>query len=58
MPSAGIVAFMTDILFLPAQLGPRRALLVLTSHMRHADAGYDEAIACAKAHGLNLPILS
>jgi urocanate hydratase len=26
--------------------------------MRHADAGYDEAIACAKAHGLNLPSLS
>jgi urocanate hydratase len=26
--------------------------------MRHADAGYDEAIACAKAHGLNLPGLS
>jgi urocanate hydratase len=23
--------------------------------MRHADAGYDEAIACAKTHGLNLP---
>jgi urocanate hydratase len=26
--------------------------------MRHADAGYDEAIACAKAHGLKLPSLS
>jgi urocanate hydratase len=25
--------------------------------MRHADAGYEEAIACAKAHGLNLPSL-
>jgi urocanate hydratase len=25
--------------------------------MRHADAGYDEAIACAKTHGLNLPSL-
>jgi urocanate hydratase len=23
--------------------------------MRHADAGYDESIACAKAHGLKLP---
>jgi urocanate hydratase len=23
--------------------------------MRHADAGYDEALACAKANGLNLP---
>ena len=23
--------------------------------MRHADAGYEEAIACAKAHGLKLP---
>jgi urocanate hydratase len=29
-----------------------------TGVMRHADAGYDEAIACAKAHGLNLPSLS
>jgi len=26
--------------------------------MRHADAGYDEAIACAKAHKLKLPSLS
>jgi urocanate hydratase len=26
--------------------------------MRHADAGYDEAIASAKAHGLKLPSLS
>jgi urocanate hydratase len=26
--------------------------------MRHADAGYDEAIACARAHGLKLPSLS
>ena len=25
--------------------------------MRHADAGYDEAIACAKEQGLNLPML-
>jgi len=25
--------------------------------MRHADAGYEEAIACARAHGLNLPFL-
>ena len=25
--------------------------------MRHADAGYDEAIACARANGLNLPSL-
>ena len=25
--------------------------------MRHADAGYDDAIACAKMHGLNLPLL-
>src|SRR5580658_5357745 len=29
-----------------------------TGVMRHADAGYDEAIACAKAHGLKLPSLS
>ncbi len=26
--------------------------------MRHADAGYDEAILCAKEQGLNLPMLS
>ena len=25
--------------------------------MRHADAGYEEAIACARAQGLNLPFL-
>ena len=25
--------------------------------MRHADAGYEEAIACASEHGLNLPML-
>ena len=28
-----------------------------TGVMRHADAGYAEAIACAKAKGLNLPML-
>ncbi len=26
--------------------------------MRHADAGYDEAVVCAKEHGLNLPMLA
>jgi urocanate hydratase len=26
-----------------------------TGVMRHADAGYDEALACAREHGLNLP---
>jgi urocanate hydratase len=26
-----------------------------TGVMRHADAGYEDAIACAKEHGLNLP---
>ena len=26
-----------------------------TGVMRHADAGYDDALACAKEHGLNLP---
>ena len=25
--------------------------------MRHADAGYEDAIACASEHGLNLPML-
>ncbi|RVT53739.1 urocanate hydratase [Rubrivivax albus] len=29
-----------------------------TGVMRHADAGYDEAMACAKAQGLNLPMLN
>ena len=26
--------------------------------MRHADAGYEDAIACAREHGLELPLLS
>jgi urocanate hydratase len=26
--------------------------------MRHADAGYDEAIACAKDMGLDLPMVT
>jgi urocanate hydratase len=25
--------------------------------MRHADAGYEEAVACAREHGLNLPMV-
>ncbi len=29
-----------------------------TGVMRHADAGYDTAIACARRHGLKLPMLS
>ena len=29
-----------------------------TGVMRHADAGYDEAIACAKEHHLDLPMLN
>jgi hypothetical protein len=29
-----------------------------TGVMRHADAGYDDAIACAREQGLNLPMLS
>jgi len=29
-----------------------------TGVMRHADAGYDEAIACAREQGLNLPMVS
>jgi urocanate hydratase len=28
-----------------------------TGVMRHADAGYDEAIACAREHGLKLPMV-
>jgi urocanate hydratase len=40
----------------------RRLERVLTNDpasgvMRHADAGYPEAIACARAHGLKLPML-
>jgi urocanate hydratase len=40
----------------------RRLERVLTNDpasgvMRHADAGYDDAIACARAHGLKLPML-
>jgi urocanate hydratase len=26
--------------------------------MRHADAGYPDAIACAAAHGLDLPMIA
>jgi urocanate hydratase len=26
--------------------------------MRHADAGYEQAVACARNQGLNLPFLS
>ncbi|MFZ5549885.1 MAG: urocanate hydratase [Pseudomonadota bacterium] len=29
-----------------------------TGVMRHADAGYEDAIACAKARGLNLPMIN
>ena len=29
-----------------------------TGVMRHADAGYAEAVACAREQGLNLPLLS
>jgi urocanate hydratase len=28
-----------------------------TGVMRHADAGYDEAIACAREQGLDLPMV-
>ena len=28
-----------------------------TSVMRHADAGYEDAIACAREQGLNLPMV-
>ncbi len=28
-----------------------------TGVMRHADAGYDEAVACAREHGLKLPMI-
>ena len=28
-----------------------------TGVMRHADAGYEDAIACAREHGLNLPMM-
>jgi urocanate hydratase len=28
-----------------------------TGVMRHADAGYDSALACAREQGLNLPML-
>ena len=45
-----------------SEAAARRLERVLTNDpasgvMRHADAGYEEAIACARAHGLNLPML-
>ena len=41
----------------------RRLRRVLTNDpasgvMRHADAGYEDAVACAREHGLNLPFLA
>jgi len=44
------------------QAAARRIERVLTNDpasgvMRHADAGYDEAIACAREHGLDLPMI-
>jgi urocanate hydratase len=46
-----------------SEAAARRIARVLTNDpasgvMRHADAGYEEAIACAKEQGLDLPILS
>jgi urocanate hydratase len=40
----------------------RRLERVLTNDpasgvLRHADAGYEDAIACARGHGLKLPML-
>ena len=29
-----------------------------TGVMRHADAGYEDAVACAREQGLNLPMLN
>jgi urocanate hydratase len=45
-----------------SEAADRRLERVLTNDpgtgvMRHADAGYDEAIACAREQGLNLPML-
>jgi urocanate hydratase len=45
-----------------SEAASRRLERVLTNDpasgvMRHADAGYDIAIECARAHGLNLPML-
>jgi urocanate hydratase len=44
-----------------SEAAARRIERVLTNDpasgvMRHADAGYDEAIACAREHGLDLPM--
>jgi urocanate hydratase len=44
------------------QAAARRLERVLTNDpatgvMRHADAGYDIAIECARQHGLKLPML-
>ncbi|MBB5519766.1 urocanate hydratase [Amphiplicatus metriothermophilus] len=44
------------------QAAARRLARVLwndpaTGVMRHADAGYEDAIACARAHGLDLPMI-
>jgi urocanate hydratase len=46
-----------------SEAAARRLVRVLwndpaTGVMRHADAGYDEAIACAREQGLDLPMVS
>ena len=45
-----------------SQAAERRLERVLTNDpasgvMRHADAGYEDAVACAREHGLNLPMI-
>jgi urocanate hydratase len=43
----------------PAEAGEKTARILwndpATGTMRHADAGYESAITCAAAHGLDLP---
>jgi urocanate hydratase len=46
-----------------SELAARRLARVLTSDpgsgvMRHADAGYDDAIACARERGIDLPMIT
>ena len=36
-------------------LSDMRPISIETGVMRHADAGYDIALDCAREHGLNLP---
>ena len=48
-----------DVALLPAPAGiaQHRGSDVVENVLRHTDAGYEDAVACAREHGLDLPFL-